>query len=238
MRIRKIMRGAFYTNGLQTDFEAGNLTPTSIDTDWYVYYTDENNDAWKIAPTGTTYETTTPVLVDSTTTSITVTPAGITGYTGSTWQLAAVNQDSVNVISECTFASDSIRATVSASGLITIVQSSAGLPIVITTTHNDGPTGTTELYSYTYPVTSVVVTPVGFTGTTTGTTQQLTVVNQDGLDIIEECTFESGDTDVFTVNATGLVTVVGNPGNSFITATHTLTGEYARPTGDWAVIIP
>jgi len=125
MRIRKIMRGAFYTNSLQTTFEAGNLTPTSIDENWWVYYTDENDDAWKIAPTGTTYETTTPVLVDSTTTSIVVTPATATVASGATQQLTVVNQDAVNVISECTFASGTETvAIVDSAGLITVIDDS------------------------------------------------------------------------------------------------------------------
>jgi len=238
MRIRRIMRGAFYTNGLQTDFEAGNLTPTSIGTDWYVYYTDENSDAWKIAPTGTTNATTSPILVDSTTTAITVTPSTFTSYTGDTQQLAVVNQDSVNVISECNFTSDSARVTVSATGLITIVDPGIPGAATITVSHPDagGLSGYTSVSGYTYPVTSVVVGPVGFTGTTTGQTQQMTVVNQDGLDIISECTFVSFDTNIFTVDSAGLVTVVGNDGDGgYITATHTLTGEYARTSG-WVVI--
>lgn len=143
MRVRRIMRGSFYTNGLQTDFEAGNLTLTSIGTDWYVYYTDENNDAWKIAPTGTTNATTSPILVNSTTTSIAVTPASWTSITGDTQQLAVVNQDTVNVISECTFASlPTGIVTVSLGGLITSVITGT---TTVTTTHNDGPTGATSV---------------------------------------------------------------------------------------------
>ncbi len=139
MRLRKIMRGAFYTNGLQTDFEAGNLTITSRDNDWFVYYTDENDDAWKIAPTGTTYATTIPVLVDSTTTSIVVTPSGGTEtVTGGTQQLAVVNQDSVNVITECTFATGDVDvATVSTGGLVTYVGNIG--TTTIQATHPDGP---------------------------------------------------------------------------------------------------
>ena len=138
MRIRKIMRGAFYTNSLQTDFESGNLTPTAIDSDWWVYYTDENNDAWKIAPTGTTNATVTPVLVDSTTTAIVVTPSGGTASTtGATQQLTVVNQDSVNVITECIFASNAETvATVDSAGLVTYVGNVG--TATITATHEDG----------------------------------------------------------------------------------------------------
>ena len=125
MRLRKIMRGAFYTSGQQTSFEAGNLSITARGNDWYIYYTDENSDAWKIAPTGTTYATASPILVDSTTTSIVVTPpTWAAPSSGDTQQLAVVNQDTVNVISECAFSTVAgtavSGATVSASGLITI----------------------------------------------------------------------------------------------------------------------
>jgi len=124
MRKRKIIRGAFYTNGQQTTFEAGNLSLTSLDNDWYIYYTDENSDAWKIAPTGTTNATTSPILVDSTTTSIVVSPSGFTGVSGITYQMTVVNQDAVNVIAESTITVHSTTAisgaTVSESGLITI----------------------------------------------------------------------------------------------------------------------
>lgn len=143
MRIRKIVRGAFYTNtGITSSFLAGNLSLTAIDTDWYIYYTDENSDTWKIAPTGTTYATTGPILSDSTTTSIVVTPTGGTASTtGATQQLAVVNQDSVNVITECTFASDDEAvATVSAAGLVTYVGNIG--TATVTATHNDGPTDT------------------------------------------------------------------------------------------------
>ena len=139
MRLRKIMRGAFYTNSLQTNFEAGNISITSRDSNWWVYYTDENSDAWKIAPTGTTYATTVPVLVDSTTTAIYVTPTGTTASaTGATQQLVVVNQDSVNVISECTFSGNTAAvATVSAGGLVTYVGNIG--TVTITATHPDGP---------------------------------------------------------------------------------------------------
>lgn len=138
MRIKKIVRGAFYTNGLQTDFEAGNLTPTLIDTDWYVYYTDENSDEWKIAPTGTTNATSSPILSDSTTTEIVVTPSGGTASTtGATQQLAVVNQDEVNVITECTFESDDESiVTVDSDGLVTYVGNEG--TATVTVTHEDG----------------------------------------------------------------------------------------------------
>ena len=69
MRLRKITRGAFYTNGQQTSFEAGNLTTTSRDNDWWIYYTDESDNGWKIAPEGTLNATTDPISTDPTTTA-------------------------------------------------------------------------------------------------------------------------------------------------------------------------
>ena len=84
-----------------------------------------------------------------------------------------------------------------------------------------------------YGTTAVVVTPAAFTGTTTGQTQQLTVVNQNGYDVTAQCTFVSYYPNIFTVNATGLVTCVGNIGDGYITATHIYTGVYAHPTTIW-----
>lgn len=231
MRKRKTIRGAFYTNtGTTAAFLAGDISVTSIDNDWWITYL-EGTDYWKIAPTGTTNATTGPIIVDSLTTSIVVTPANLSGATGSTQQLAVVNQDTINVITECEFATDTAGvATVGAtSGLISIVGTGDA---IITTTHNDGPTGVTAVYGY-MPTTSLVVTPAAYTGSTTGGTQLLTVVNENSIDVIGDCTFASDDTNIATVDSVGEVTFVGNIGTVVITVTHisTVTGT---PTTAWA----
>ena len=225
MRIRKIMRGAFYTNGQQTSFEAGDLTPTSIDIDWWIYYTDENDDDWKIAPTGTTYATTTPVLVDSTTTSITVTPTTISDFTTETYQLAVVNQDSVNVLAECTFtSSDDVVATGSSSGLVTILYTGT---TIITTTHNDGPTGATSVFGY-------FSGPVSLTPTAqdviTGTTLQFSLSDDGhGTDITDDAVWTSvinGATSTgITIDQSGLATIVADADHASV---HTITATYPR----------
>ena len=152
MRLRTITRGAFYTNAQQADFEAGNLTLTARDNNWWVYYTDENGDKWKIAPSGTTNETTSPILVDSSVTSIVVTPAsGTETVTGNTQQLAVADQDSVDVISECTFASDNTEiVTVDSAGLVTYV-GNAGTATV-TATYEDGTVDLTDTYDAEFTV--------------------------------------------------------------------------------------
>ena len=144
MRKRKIIRGAFYSNtGVTSAFTAGSITLSSVTSDWWITYS-LSGQYWKIAPTGTTNATTGPIIVDSTTTSITVTPSAVTMATGATQQLAVLNQSSLNVITECTFSSAFTGATVSTGGLITTIHGATGAG-VITTTHNDGPTGATTV---------------------------------------------------------------------------------------------
>jgi len=216
MRIRKIMRGAFYTNGLQTSFEAGNLTPTSIDTDWYIYYTDENSDDWKIAPTGTTNATTSPILVDSTTTALTINPLVLIAMSGTTVQMTVVNQDSVNVITECFFASsDEAVAIVNTTGLITIYDTGT---TTITTSHEDEVSGTTAVTGYyNGPLTltpSVNNTPADIVSGITGTTLQfvLTADNNGDAVVTNDASWYSStlagpaSTGV-TISATGLATI-------------------------------
>jgi hypothetical protein len=312
MRIRKLMYDSFYSNN---EAFSGVTAIENLGSDLYFHYIKNESGHYKLS--GNTAATASGVIFeDSVTTSIVVTPTGYTNYRGLGDQISVVNQDGVNVISECTF--------VSANTGITVVDSDGAFGIDFTAitgttrinvTHNDGPTGTTivtclpytsidatinggnivytnftgattsmdvhfnsdTITAYTtltsqntaavtvdssglvtlvgtgtttitatidglsdsvtvtsyWPVTSVVVTPAAFTGTTTGQTQQLTVVDQNGRNIIAECTFVSYDTSIFTVDTTGLVTCVGNVGDGYVTATHTASGKYARPVTTW-----
>jgi len=243
MRIRKIMRGAFYTNGQQTSFEAGNLDPTSIDSDWYIYYTDENDDDWKIAPTGTTYATTTPILVDSTTTALTITPTGITAVSGTTVQLAVVNQDSVNVITECNFASSNAAvAIVNSTGLVTVYNTGT---TTITTSHEDEVSGTTAVIGYyAGPVTltpSVNNTPADVVSGITGTTLQfvLTADNNGDAVITTDATWTStlggsAATGV-TIDSSGLATVDADADSGIVV---TITATYPENITDGTPWIP
>jgi hypothetical protein len=225
MRIRKLMYDSFFVNN---EAFSGITSVESLSSDLYFHYVKNESGHYKLS--GNTATSASGVIFeDSVTTSIVVTPSTFIGYTGDTRQLSVVNQDNVDVITECLFASSNPAISVSTGGLISIVSTGSS---TITVTHNDGPTGSTAVTGY-WPVTSVVVTPAAFTGTTTGQTQQLTVVDQNGRNIIAYCTFVSFDTSIFTVNTAGLVTCVGNIGDGYITATHTASGNYARPVTTW-----
>jgi len=53
-----------------------------------------------------------------------------------------------------------------------------------------------------------------------GTTQQISITNEDGLDVTSEiATFTSSDTDVLTVSSTGLVTAISG-GTAYIEVKH------------------
>lgn len=107
-----------------------NLIVNDIDTDGVLYYTDENGHEMQVL-----YPSTVPV--SATTTSIVVTPSAVTLVTGTTQQLAVVDQDGNDVLANCTFVSATpAEATVSSGGLITAV--SATSSVVITATHEDG----------------------------------------------------------------------------------------------------
>jgi hypothetical protein len=224
MRIKKLMNDSFYVNS--EDFADVNSVD-SLSSDLYFHYTKDSGQ-WKLSG-NTTARASGIILEDSTTTSIVVTPHTFTSYVGNTAQLAVVNQNGDNVITECVFNSSvSTVATVSATGLITIIRTGT---TTITATHNDGPTDTTPVIGY-WPIGAMQTLPLNWTGTTTGETKQLVVYTQVGShDITSQCTFVAsgaGSTGVITVNGTsGLVTFVGNNYTGeecYITTTHTYSG--------------
>lgn len=236
MRIKKLMNDSFYVNS--EDFADVNSVD-SLSSDLYFHYTKDSGQ-WKLSG-NTTARASGIILEDSTTTSITVRLDGLTGLTAATgstsYTLTVVNQDDVDVKQECI---DATGIVTSNSGVAYLTATYYNVRVAgvgtanVTVTHPDIPSSPVivPVRGY-YPTTVVVVTPAAFTGTTTGQTQQLTVVNQNGYDLTDQCTFESYDTDVFTVNSTGLVTCVGNIGDGYITATHIYSGVYARPTTIW-----
>lgn len=221
MRKRKIIRGAFYTNNVNlTTFDALRSIEAST---WKIHYSYVDGSLAYIIPTGVTNATTSPVVEGSVTTAITVTPANFAGYTGATQQLSVVNEDNLNVISECNFLSyDTGIATVSAAGLITVVSASGST--TIRTSHADAVSGYTGVSGYTYLSTSYACVPTGATiltgGTTTivikGTPGTLTIPNS-------EFNFVSANTGRATVAATGIITGV-SVGTTTITATHKYNG--------------
>ena len=237
MRIRKLMYDSFYVNN---EAFSGVTSVSALTSDLYFHYYKET-DLWKLS--GNTVDTASgPILENSDTTSITInlTPgnlSGLTKATGSTtYVLTVVNQDGTDVKQECIdfgdiSTNDAAIAQLTASYNIKVIGVGS---TIVRVRHPDIPSSpvTIPVIGF-YGTTAVVVTPAAFTGTTTGQTQQLTVVNQNGYDVTAQCTFVSYYPNIFTVNATGLVTCVGNIGDGYITATHIYTGVYAHPTTIW-----
>ena len=230
MRIRKLMYDSFYSNNQAF---SGVTSVSALTSDLYFHFFDLNDSKWRLS--GNTAALASGVILeDSDTTSIVVTPSGWTCFTGYTQQLAVVNQDGDNVISECTFASSNSGTTISAGGIITI----AGIGTsIVTTTHNDGPTGTTAVVAYYPGPVTLSPNPAGDTAVTgvTGTTLQFTLVtNNTGANIASDATWTSVITGTstastgVTVSSAGLVTIDNDaePGLMVdITATYPETGE-------------
>ena len=80
---------------------------------------------------------------------------------------------------------------------------------------------TTSPTLVTSDTTTITVLPTGGTFAFSGLTQQLTVTNEDGYNVISECTFGSGNVNIVTVSAGGLVTSATFTGTTSVTATHT-----------------
>ena len=128
MRKRKTIRGSFYTNS-----ETQAYPLVDLDNDWWITY-NKNSEIYKIAPTGTTNATSTPIPIWTITESIVISPSGWTfAISGLTKQIVVYNQDGVNVTSECTFeSSDAAKVTISAAGLLSSIGSGTS---TITATH-------------------------------------------------------------------------------------------------------
>lgn len=236
MRIRKLLYDSFFVNSVKF---SGVTSVDSLTSDLYFHFTDKHSSKWKLSG-NTAALASGAILENSDTLTITALINGLTGLTAATgatiYTLTVVNQDGVNVKQESITAGG--IATTNAG--IAYLDASKNVTVRgvgsanVTVTHPDiVTTKTLPVIGY-YPTTSVVVTPAALTGTTTGQTQQLTVVNEHGYNLTAQCTFVSSNTNVATVNASsGLVTFIGNIGDVYITATHTYSGVYARPTTIW-----
>lgn len=225
MRIKKLMNDTFYSNSVSY---SAVTSVDSLTTDLYFHFTDTGEDKWKISG-NTAGRASGVILEDSDTTAITVTPTGYTNYTGNTQQLAVVNQDGINVISECTFTRSNSGASVSSGGLITVLLTGS---TTITTTHADGPTGTTIVTGYwPGPVTlypSVNNTPPQVVSGITGTTLQFRLTTDNtGKDITTQAAWTISATGVTIGAATGLATIDAGAASQ----TATVTATYAAATG-------
>ena len=218
MKWRKFMHNSFAANN---EAWSGVTTVDSLTSDLYYHYS-KLSAHWKLS--GDTVTTaSTPIFEDSVTTSIVVTPNPITGSTAGTQQLAVVNQDAVNVITECTFSATTAAASVSVGGLITFGAVTGTTSIKVT--HSDIPGTPTTVPVYIFWTGNVSITagngPLGiFTGITGGTYQAHATMDTGGYDVTTVVSWTSGDVSKATVGLhTGLITFVG-AGSTTITATY------------------
>jgi alpha-tubulin suppressor-like RCC1 family protein/uncharacterized protein YjdB len=151
--------------------------------------------------------------------AVTVTPTTANLLVGQTVQLTAATKDSVGgVLAGRTLAwvsSDTARATVSTTGLVSARQSGT----VTITASTEGKTATAALTIAPVPVASVTVTP-STANLLVGQTVQLTGTTKDSVGGVlpgRVVTWSSGDTTRASVSATGLV-VARQPGQVTISA--------------------
>jgi hypothetical protein len=155
--------------------------------------------------------------------------SSVTGATGSTYQIITYNADDSIIPSSSLVYSGTTNASVSSTGLITLLGTNGAIT---------GQTGTITTY-YTDPATQTTLTDtiatqsyIGCTtiqvssasGTTTGQTINLTVVNNNSIDVKQQCTWSiaSDPQSILTsVNATtGAIILHGNQGTATVRATH------------------
>jgi hypothetical protein len=224
MRIRKLMYDSFYVN--EQAF-SGVTSVDNLTTDLYFHFTDLDDTRWKLSG-NTDALASGLILEDSNTTAITVTPSSITGSTAETQQLSVVNQDGVNVLSECAFSATTAKSTVSSGGLITFVTTGT---TSVKVTHPDIPLTPTTVPNYIYWSGSLSIEGYNTTGGTfsgyTGTTMNATAT-VDGHDVTTVATWNSSETSVGTVGLhTGVLTLL-TTGYTYITATYPPSGYAGR----------
>ncbi len=146
-------------------------------------------------------------------TSISVTPSNPNVAVGSTQQFTAVgvNDDgsTTNVSSVTWSASPDSVATIDANGLATAV--AAGAAVI--TAQSDTLTGQTTMNVTTSPLTSITISsPNSVQTVAAGSTLQLTATatfaDNTSKDVTSQVTWQSSNTAVATISATGLVTGV------------------------------
>ena len=229
MRIKKLMNDSFYVNGEQF---SGVTSVSALTSDLYFHYY-KLEDLWKLS--GATFDTASgPILENSSTVGITATienlgggtgtyAASLTGVTGSAYYWTkVVNEDLLNVKSECTFDGYSSIVTLNASKNVRLNTTGT---TTINVTHPDvvAP-ATIPVYIY-WPGTITIsgyTTPSGAFSGVTGTTFNATVkMDTGGYDVTTVCTWTSGDPSIATVGLhTGVITCTATPGYSLITAVY------------------
>jgi hypothetical protein len=190
------------------DYDAiGRCTIVSYDGTW-LYLIDAEGDYVRCS-----VETTTPIIVDSNTTSITVSPTGVTlKNNGQSQTFIVYNQNNDNVTFESTFVTDN-----------TLVTTGGTYGAVITANSTPGNTGSTTV-SITHELGytgACYITIDATTTSLTGTSEFIVgsmdafnhkrydvyVYNQDGTNVTSLCTVASYDTVAATIE-TGLTSIL------------------------------
>jgi len=140
MRAKKIMNDSFYSNNQKY---SGVTSVNSLTSDLYYHFTDTDGNTKKLS--GNTADIASGVILeDSYTTSIVLSPTGVTAASGATQQLTVTNQNDINVTTECTFSGTSVEVTVvDYIGLVTLVGPATSTSVVVT--HPDIPSSPTTV---------------------------------------------------------------------------------------------
>jgi len=219
MRIKKLMNDSFYSN---SEVLSGVTAVESLGSDLYFHYIKNNSGHYKLS--GNTTATASGIIFeDSVTTIIAVTPGSITGSTTGTQQLSVVNQDMIDVLSECTFSATTSKVTVSTGGLITMGATTGTTSVKVTHPDIPGTPTTVPIYLYWTGAVSITAGNGGggiFTGVTGATYQAQATMDTGGYVVTTVVSWTSGDVTKATVGLhTGLITFVG-AGSTTITATY------------------
>jgi uncharacterized protein YjdB len=180
-------------------------------------------------------------VTDATLTSITLTPANSRLHKGNTQQLTAtgIYSDgiSVDMTSSATWSSAETQfATVNASGLVSGIAS--GSSVISATSATSATTATTNLTVTDAILTSIAVTP-GNPSIAKGLNKEFTATgtysDDSSANITDTVTWTSGDTDVATVNDTGLASgILG--GSSVIKASSNALSDSTKMTVTNAIL--
>lgn len=205
----KLIRASI-ANANDPGLHPNDITVTGMDADGTVYWTDQNGDAVKVL-----YPSTTPVVVDSDTATLTIATSYLAGVSAYTYQYAITNENSLDVTAECTFTHDgTVVSTGATIGLLTATASGTTTVNII---HNDGPSGTSSVTVGQY---NSLIAPSGGTLDTNGNgefqitastdyylTTGATIQNQEGILV----TLSTADVE-YTVDA-GTAVAYGIPFN-------------------------
>jgi len=209
MKKWKLIRTMLSNVGYSTIDSVSDIVITNIDSDGYIYYTDEHGNAVKAL-----YNSTTPIVVNSDTTSISfATSLYLAGSSAYTYAYAVTNQDGLLVTSETTFTSNNpaIVAT-GATGTLTAVASGT---TTINVVHNDGPSGVTSVTVGPF-VDTLRHNPSATTMTTAATYTANIWINSLGQSIpVSQLTLSATNG---TINAAGVFAYTST-GTTIITAT-------------------